>query len=78
LAFLEGLKLAVQHTQGNIKVETDCLSLLKIFEPGGVYRSEASILGQEFNMLKPDGRPITIAHVNREANSLAHELAKIW
>jgi hypothetical protein len=76
LACLEGLKLAIQHSHGNILIETDCLSLLKTFDPGGEDRSEASVVGREFNLLIPDGRKVTMTHVKREANSLAHALAK--
>jgi hypothetical protein len=54
VACLEGLKLAIDLTHGNLLFETDCSLLLKIFDPGSEARSPASLIAKKFFSLKPE------------------------
>jgi hypothetical protein len=72
----EGLKLALSVSCKNVMVETDCVSLLKVFDPGGGDRSPSSIIGQDFHRLIPMGTVIKLKYTNRKANRLAHEIAR--
>jgi ribonuclease HI len=68
IACLEGLKLAIDLTHGNLLFETDCSSLLKIFDPASEDRSPVSLIAKEFHALKPEDRTIKIVHVNTKVN----------
>jgi ribonuclease HI len=50
IACLESLKVAVKCTLGNLLFETDCNSLLKIFDPGVQDRSASSFIAKEFHL----------------------------
>jgi hypothetical protein len=67
-ACVQGLKLGILHCLGNITIETDCLSFIKSFDPGGEFRSRTSLLGKEFMSLKPKGRYVALVHVKIIAN----------
>jgi hypothetical protein len=77
IACLEGLKLAINLTYGDLPFDTDCNSLLKIFDPGSADRSPASIIAKEFHLLKPEDRSIKLVHVSRKVNGVAHNLAQM-
>ena len=76
VACLESLKIAVNLTDGNLLLETDCSSLLKIFDPGSLDRSPTSLIAKEFHMLKPHDRIVNLAHFSRQGNGVAHNLAQ--
>jgi hypothetical protein len=76
IACYEGLKLSLTVLCNKVVIETDCLALLKIFDPGGENRSPCKIIGQDFNRLIPRDKEIKLEHISRNANMLAHEIAK--
>jgi hypothetical protein len=59
-----------------VVIKTDCLALLKLFNPGGKNRSPCKIIDQDFNRLIPRDKEIKLEHTNRNTNMLAHEIAK--
>jgi hypothetical protein len=59
-----------------VVIETDCLALFKNFDPGGENRSSCKIIGQDFNRLIPRDKEIKLKQISRNANMLAHEIAK--
>jgi hypothetical protein len=59
-----------------VVIETDCLALLKISYPVGENRSPWKIISQDFNHVIPRDKEIKLEHISRNANMLAHEIAK--
>jgi ribonuclease HI len=76
IACYEGLKLSLTVSCNKVVIKTDCLALLKFFDPGGENRSPCKIIGQDFNRLIPRDKEIKLEHISRNANILAHEIAK--
>jgi hypothetical protein len=58
IACYEGLKLSLTIFCNNVVIETDCLGLLKIFDPGGEDRSPSRIIGKDFHGLIPRAKAI--------------------
>jgi ribonuclease HI len=75
-AFKEGLMLA-QHIGGNrLIIQSDCMEIVEVMKKGASqqtqllqYMMNASLFGGGF-------QEISIEHLNREANQVAHELAR--
>jgi hypothetical protein len=77
IACLESLKVAAKFTTENLVFETNCSSLIKIFDPGATDRSAVTIIANDFNDLRPEGRITKLVHVSRKANVVAHSLAQL-
>ena len=75
LACYEGLKIASAGTDSHITVETDCQSLLKVFDPGDNDRTDLGTIARDFNLLITEGKTVKLEYRNREANCLAHDIA---
>jgi hypothetical protein len=52
----EGLKLTINDTSNRIIIETDCQSLLSIFQPDSEDRSDPRFAAEDFNRLIPEGK----------------------
>jgi hypothetical protein len=76
VACLESVKLATSLTTGGILLQTDCYSLLKVFDPSTIDRSPVSLIAKEFHRVKPEGRKIQLVYVSRKVNGVAHKLAQ--
>lgn len=75
-ALKEGLMLA-QHIGGNkLIVLTDCMEVVEIMENAGFTANSAVAVYDECNIVWSGFQEISIEHLSREANQVAHELAR--
>jgi hypothetical protein len=70
------LSLQTSLTTGGILLQTDCYSLLKVFDPGTIDKSPVSLIAKEFHMVKPEGRRIQLVYASRKVNGVARKLAQ--
>jgi ribonuclease HI len=77
VACLKGLNLAVENSDQNIIIETDCLSILKAFMEDNNDRSEVCMIAKEFKIKKPPDRRVILTKVSRKCNQVAHELCQL-
>jgi ribonuclease HI len=75
-ALNEGLMLA-QHIGGNcLIVQSDCMEVVEIMGNGGFTANLAAAIYDECNIVWSGFEEISIEHLSREANQVAHELAR--
>ena len=75
-ALKEGLMLA-QHIGGNrLIVQSDCMEVVEIMGNGGFMANSAVAIYDECNIAWSGFEEISIEHLSREANQVAHELAR--
>jgi len=76
-ALKEGLMLA-QHIGGNrLIVQSDCMEVVEVMKNGGFTGNSAAAIYDECVTVWGGGfQEISIQHLNREANQVAHELAR--
>ena len=72
----EGLMLA-EHIGGNrLIVQSDCMEVVEIMGNGGFMANSAVAIYDECNIAWSGFEEISIEHLSREANQVAHELAR--
>jgi ribonuclease HI len=75
-ALKEGLMLA-QHIEGNrLIVQSDCLEIVQTTENRGFTANSAAAIYDECNIVWNRFQEISIEHLSREANKVAHQLAR--
>lgn len=75
-ALKEVLMLA-QHIGGNrLIVQSDCLEVVQIMENGGFTANSAAAIYDECSIVWNGFQEISIEHLSREANNVAHALAR--
>jgi ribonuclease HI len=75
-ALKEGLMLA-QYIRGNrLIVQTDCMEVVETMENTGFTANSAAAIYDECNIVWNGFQEISIEHLSREANQVAHELAR--
>jgi ribonuclease HI len=75
-ALKEGLMLA-QHIGANrIIVQSDCMEVVEIMKNEGFTANLATTIYDDCNIVWSGFQEISIEHLNREANQVAHELAR--
>ena len=75
-ALKEGLMLA-QYIGGNrFIVQSDCMEVVEIMNNGGFTANSAAAIYDELNIVWGGFQEILIEHLSREANQVAHELAR--
>jgi len=75
-ALKEGLML-VQRIGGNrIIVQSDCMDIVEIMRNGGFTANSAAAIYDESHTVWCGFQEISIEHCNRDANQVAHELAR--
>ena len=75
-ALKEGLMLA-QHIGGNrLIVRSDCMKVVEIISNGGFTANSAAAIYDECNIIWSGFEEISFEHLSREANQVAHELAR--
>ncbi|GJN13531.1 hypothetical protein PR202_gb00245 [Eleusine coracana subsp. coracana] len=76
-ACVEGLQLAVEWIRGPIVLETDCAVAARILAMRDTDRSELMYMYKRAQELIGLMQQVEVAHVKREQNSVAHELAHL-
>ena len=75
-ALKDGLMLA-QHIGGNhIIIQSDYMEVIEIMSNGGFTANLAVIVYDECNIVWSSFQKISIEHVSRDANQVAHALAR--
>jgi ribonuclease HI len=77
LAVVEGLQIAVTHTDRPILLESDCLELISMMKEVGVNRSSLATTINEAKRLWSEAIGCNISHISREANEVSHILARL-
>ena len=77
MALKEGLLLAQQIGCNRLMIQSDCLEVVETMKQDGI--SATAILNRydECSQLWQDYVSISIEHCNREANKVAHEVARL-
>ena len=76
LALREGLGLASQIGCNRLMVQTDCMEVVEIMKQQGMFATASGPIYEECVQGWQDFVSISIDHVHREANTLAHEIAR--
>jgi ribonuclease HI len=76
-AFCDGLTLAHQIGVQNFMVETDCVQVAEIIKNGGFSATSYAAIYDDCSILWSGFGKVSIKHCNREANQVAHELARV-
>jgi ribonuclease HI len=75
-ALKEGLMLA-QHVGANrLIIQSDCMEVVEIMRAGGFTANSAAAIYDECDTVWGGFQEISIEHVRREDNQVAHELAR--
>ena len=75
-ALKDGLMQA-QHIGGNrIIIQSDCMEVIEIMSNGGFTANSAAAIYDECNIVWSGFQKISIEHVSRDANQVAHALAR--
>ena len=75
-ALREGLFLAEQVGCDKFIIQTDYLQVVEAMQDGGFSPTTLVVIFHEYHILRLGLDNITIEHCNREANGVAHELAR--
>jgi ribonuclease HI len=76
-AFCEGLVLAQRIGCNNFIIQTDCVQVVETMQNGGFSATSSAAIFDDFIILWSGFGSVSIEHCNREANQVAHELAKV-
>jgi hypothetical protein len=77
IACLYGLDLALNNSNQNIIIETDCATILEAFREGSMDRSEVCMIAKEFHLKIPPDCKVVLAKISRNYNTVAHELRQL-
>lgn len=75
-ALKEGLMLAQQIGCNRLIIQSDCMEVVQIMTDGGFTANSAAAIYEDCNILWSGFADITIEHCSREANQVAHNLAR--
>jgi len=75
-AMKEGLLLAKHIGCNNLILQSDCLEVVETMKEGGLSTTAATINFDECYNLWKDQYAVRMEHCNRDANKVAHELAR--
>jgi ribonuclease HI len=76
-AFRDGLTLAQQIGVQKFTVQTDCVQVVETMKNGGFSATSSAAIYDDCSILWSDFGIVSIEHCNREANQVAHELARV-
>jgi hypothetical protein len=76
-AFREGLSLAQHIGIQNFTSQTDCAQMVQTMKDGGFSATSAAAIYDDCNILWSGFGKVLIEFCNREANQVAHELARV-
>jgi ribonuclease HI len=76
-AFRDGLTLAQQIGVHNFTVQTDCAQVVETMKNGGFSATSSAAIYDDCTILWSGFGKVSIEHCNREANQVAHELARV-
>ena len=76
VALREGLLLAQMMGCNRIRIQSDCSEVVETMIQGGVSATISAPIYEQCNLLWLDFAAISCEHCNREANVVAHELAR--
>jgi ribonuclease HI len=76
-AFRDGLTLAQQIGVHNFTVQTDCAQVVETMKNGGFSATSSAAIYDDCTTLWSGFGKVSIEHCNREANQVAHELARV-
>jgi len=69
--------MLTQHIGGNrLIIQFDCMEVVEVMKNGGFTASSAAAIYDECITVWGGFQEISIEHLNREANQVAHELAR--
>lgn len=76
-ALKEGLMLAQHAGCNRVIIQSDCMEVIDIMGDGGFTANLAAAMCDECNTIWLGFQEISIEHCRKEANQVAHELAKL-
>jgi ribonuclease HI len=76
-AFRDGLILAQQIGVQNFMVQTNCVQVVETMKNGGFSATSSVAIYDDCSILWSGFGKVCIEHCNREANQVAHELARV-
>jgi ribonuclease HI len=76
-ALREGLVLAQTMGCNRIRIQSDCLKVVETMRQGGFTATISGPVYEQCDMMWHDFVFISLEHCNREANCVAHELARV-
>jgi len=76
-ALREGLVLAQTMGCNRIRIQADCLEVVDTMRQGGFTATISGPIYEQCELMWLDFVSISLEHYNREANGVAHELARI-
>jgi ribonuclease HI len=76
-ALREGLVLAQRIGCNNFSIQTDCVQVVETMQNGGFSATSSAAIFDDCTILWSGFGSVSIEHCNREANQVAHELAKV-
>jgi len=77
MALKEGLLLAQQIGCNRLMIQSDCLEVVETMKQDGISATASAPVYDECVQLWQDFVSISIEHCNREANKVAHEVARL-
>ena len=77
MALREGLLLAQQIGCSRLMIQSDCLEVVETMKQDGISATASAPVYDECAQLWQDFVSISIEHCNREANKVAHEVARL-
>ena len=77
MALKEGLLLAQQIGCNRLMIQSDCLEVVETMKQDGISATASAPVYDECAQLWQDFVSISIEHCNREANKVAHEVARL-
>jgi len=75
-ALKEGLMLAQHIGCNRLIVQSDCMEVVQIMKEGGFSANSAAAIYDDCNIIWSGFQDISIEHCSREANQVAHNLAR--
>jgi hypothetical protein len=75
-ALKEGLMLAQHIGCNRLIIQSDCIEVVQIMKDGGVSANSAVAIYDDCNIIWSGFHDISIEHCRREANQVAHNLAR--
>jgi len=75
-ALKEGLMLAQHIGCNRIIIQSDCMEMVYIMKDGGFSANSAAAIYDDYNIIWSGVQDISIEHCRKEANQVAHNLAK--
>jgi hypothetical protein len=76
-AFREGLTLAQRIGANNFIIQTDCVQVVDTMKQGGFSATSSAAIYDDCIIMWSGFGAVSVEFCNREANHVAHELAKI-